>query len=268
MIRPVLYIYLISLCAGGLTNLFLKTGFDGSSTVYGTACLNLDYIPTCGWKFILYSSLPVTDMTGVTEFFMSSRIDNFTFFLNAVSKYADLTTMGLPCTSMEVKGNYASTLPDIIVNWYCVCNLLTFGSCKQVSVTSITEPTTTTTTTQPTSSTATKPTTTTTSAIKSTAASTTISTDTPPASPPVTASSSVTKYAIFTKRIDSCQMNFLTTVLLYNPDLIFCAIQCFNYENCTGVNYWEASQRCDIASKNIISNVTNVPGCQYYVITT
>ncbi|KAK6974012.1 hypothetical protein BgiMline_025263, partial [Biomphalaria glabrata] len=63
MILTLIYISLtLPCCDGLLANLFLRTGFDGSSTVYGTACLTSDFLPTCGWKFVLYSSLPITDM--------------------------------------------------------------------------------------------------------------------------------------------------------------------------------------------------------------
>nr|KAI8729588.1 mucin-2-like [Biomphalaria glabrata] len=82
----------------------------------------------------------------------------------------------------------------------------------------------------------------------------------------VVASSLVLRSASFTKVIDSCQTNILATVSLYCPDLFMCAIQCYHNASCTGVNYWEATQRCDIVSSNG-SFPAPIVGCQYYVIT-
>ncbi|KAK0054777.1 mucin-2, partial [Biomphalaria pfeifferi] len=77
------------------------------------------------------------------------------------------------------------------------------------------------------------------------------------------------EHTSFTKLVDSCQTNILATVPLYNPDLFLCAIGCLNIANCTGINYWEATQRCDIVSNNSTSHasiVTNISDCQYYVL--
>ncbi|KAK6974014.1 hypothetical protein BgiMline_025265, partial [Biomphalaria glabrata] len=41
---------------------FVPTGSD-SSTLWGYTCLTSDYFPTCGWKLVLRSTLPVQSMT-------------------------------------------------------------------------------------------------------------------------------------------------------------------------------------------------------------
>ncbi|KAK6974016.1 hypothetical protein BgiMline_025267 [Biomphalaria glabrata] len=106
MILTAVYISLILPCDALLFDLFKQYGFDGSTTVYGMTCLNSDYSPTCGWKLILYSTLPVQNITGGSEFFTYTPVDNKTILLNAVSKYNDLTFMGLVCPNIEIKGSF------------------------------------------------------------------------------------------------------------------------------------------------------------------
>ncbi|KAK6974010.1 hypothetical protein BgiMline_025261, partial [Biomphalaria glabrata] len=50
-------------CKGLLSNLFVKVGFDYYSKISGLACWNYsEYVPSCGWKYILFSSLPITSI--------------------------------------------------------------------------------------------------------------------------------------------------------------------------------------------------------------
>ncbi|KAI8781394.1 hypothetical protein BgiBS90_018745, partial [Biomphalaria glabrata] len=50
-------------CEGLLTNLFNYISTDGSRTIYGKACWTYnEYMPSCGWKFILISTLPITSI--------------------------------------------------------------------------------------------------------------------------------------------------------------------------------------------------------------
>ncbi|KAI8781401.1 hypothetical protein BgiBS90_018752, partial [Biomphalaria glabrata] len=52
-----------SYTSSGLTNLFNYSGSNNADTIYGWTCLTYtEYVPTCGWKLILYSSHPLTGM--------------------------------------------------------------------------------------------------------------------------------------------------------------------------------------------------------------
>ncbi|KAK0054778.1 hypothetical protein Bpfe_015875, partial [Biomphalaria pfeifferi] len=65
MILTILLAFFVHLyrSSSGLSNLFNYSGSNNADTIYGWTCLTYtDYVPTCGWQLILYSSHPLTGM--------------------------------------------------------------------------------------------------------------------------------------------------------------------------------------------------------------
>uniref|UniRef100_A0A2C9KC80 Uncharacterized protein n=1 Tax=Biomphalaria glabrata TaxID=6526 RepID=A0A2C9KC80_BIOGL len=155
MILTILLTVIIYLCrtGSGLTNLFNYSGSNNADTIYGWTCLTYtEYVPTCGWKLILYSSHPLTGMAGGAEFYTYTQVDSYTFHLNAVSKYADLTNIRPNCPDIQVIGSFGSSIPSLTVNWYCVCNQTTNSICLAVAGTALETASTTATSTSQTAS--------------------------------------------------------------------------------------------------------------------
>ncbi|KAK6974023.1 hypothetical protein BgiMline_025275 [Biomphalaria glabrata] len=238
-------------------NLFYRGGAPYNNGASGTMTYNNSlYIPTCGFKVIFSCNVPISitvwDYTVV-------QMDNYTFMLN--SSQAGITGR---TSSVLLSGQFTNFVwPEIVANYFCVCNSSTANACSAVPYQTASRPDVSTVV----STTSTTPVTTASSVARSSSL------------PSLTIAdifNSVNSTAPTETNMNSadslCYTGSLYTTLNAINHFVDCCSLCCTYKACQGVNYFSITGQCDLifelsTSQTSIGFMATLADCKFWRVT-